>query len=71
MNPRVCRQLNLLWGVAPLLVEREENAEELFEEAVRNARKAGYVKQGDTVVLTAGVPLGTPGRTNMIRVVEV
>ena len=71
VNPRVCRQLNLLWGVAPLLVEREENAEELFEEAVRNARKAGYVKQGDTVVLTAGVPLGTPGRTNMIRVVEV
>ena len=38
VNPRVCRQLNLLWGVAPLLVEREENAEELFEEAVRNAR---------------------------------
>ena len=71
VNPRVCRQLNLLWGVAPVLVEREENAEELFEEAVRNARKAGYVKQGDTVVLTAGVPLGTPGRTNMIRVVEV
>lgn len=71
VNPRVCRQLNLLWGVAPLLVEREENAEELFEEAVRNARKAGYVKPGDTVVLTAGVPLGTPGRTNMIRVVEV
>ena len=71
VNPRVCRQLNLLWGVAPLLVEREENAEELFEEAVRNARKAGYVKQGDTVVLAAGVPLGTPGRTNMIRVVEV
>ncbi len=71
VNPRVCRQLNLLWGVQPLLVQREENAEDLFEASVRNARKAGYVKSGDTVVLTAGVPIGTPGRTNMIRVVEV
>ena len=71
VNPRVCRQLNLLWGVQPLLVQREENAEDLFEASVRNAKKAGYVKPGDTVVLTAGVPLGTPGRTNMIRVVEV
>lgn len=71
VNPRVCRQLNLFWGVEPVLVEREENAEELFEAAVRNAKKAGCCKKGDIVVLTAGVPLGTPGRTNMIRVVEV
>lgn len=71
VNPRVCRQMNLLYGVQPLLVQREENAEDLFEASVRNAKKAGYVKPGDTVVLTAGVPLGTPGRTNMIRVVEV
>lgn len=71
VNPRVCRQMNLLYGVQPLLVTREESAEDLFEASVRNAKKAGYVKHGDTVVLTAGVPLGTPGRTNMIRVVEV
>lgn len=71
VNPQVCRQLNLLWGVAPLIVERKENMEELFEAAVCNAKEAGYIKRGDTVVLTAGVPLGTPGRTNMIRVVEV
>jgi len=71
VNPRVCRQMNLLYGVQPLLVQREESAEDLFEASVRNAKKAGYVKHGDTVVLTAGVPLGTPGRTNMIRVVEV
>lgn len=71
VNPRVCRQSNLLWGVTPLLVQKEETADELFEEAVRSAKKAGYVKKGDTVVLTAGVPLGVSGRTNMIRVVEV
>lgn len=71
VNPRVCRQMNLLYGVQPLLVQREESAEDLFEASVRNAKKAGYVKRGDTVVITAGVPLGTPGRTNMIRVVVV
>lgn len=71
VNPRVCRQMNLVWGVQPLLVNKEDNAEELFEASVRNAKKAGYIKAGDKVVLTAGVPLGTPGRTNMMRVVEV
>ncbi len=71
VNPRVCRQLNLSWGVAPLLIEREETADDLFDEASRAAEKAGYVKKGDIVVLTAGVPLGTVGTTNMIRVIEI
>lgn len=71
VNPRVCRQLSLNWGVEPILMEKEETAEDLFEEAVRVAKKAGYIKSGDTVVLTAGVPLGVTGSTNMIRVIEV
>ncbi|MGN0130831.1 MAG: pyruvate kinase [Lachnospiraceae bacterium] len=71
VNPRVCRQLNLSWGVAPLLIKKEETADDLFEEASRAAEKAGLVKKGDVVVLTAGVPLGTAGTTNMIRVIEI
>lgn len=71
VNPRVCRQLNLSWGVMPLLIEKEETADDLFEEASRAAEKAGLVKKGDVVVLTAGVPLGTAGTTNMIRVIEI
>ncbi len=71
MSGRVSRQLNLLWGVAPLLIEKEETTEELFADAVEEAKKAGYVKSGDIVVITAGVPLGVAGKTNMIRVVEV
>ena len=71
VNPRVCRQLSLSWGVAPLLIEKEDKADVLFEEATRAAEKAGYIKKGDIVVLTAGVPLGISGRTNMIRVIEV
>lgn len=71
VNERVCNQLNLLWGVHPLMLRKENNAEDLFVDAVAEAKKAGYVKTGDTVVITAGVPLGVAGRTNMIRVVEV
>ena len=71
VNDRVCKQLNLLWGVNPLLIGRKETSDELFAAALEEAEKAGYVKQGDTVVITAGVPLGIAGKTNMIHVVEV
>lgn len=71
VNPRVCRQLNLAWGVQPLLIEKEETADDLFEEATYQAKKAGLIHEGDVVVLTAGVPLGKAGTTNMLRVIEV
>ncbi|MBO5293116.1 MAG: pyruvate kinase [Lachnospiraceae bacterium] len=71
VNPRVCRQMALSWGVSPVLMTREETTEALFDEAVHAAKKAKLIKTGDTVVLTAGVPVGIPGRTNMIRVIEV
>ena len=43
----------------------------LFDAAVDAAKKAGYVEKGDSIVLTAGVPLGVAGNTNMTRVIEV
>lgn len=67
----VCRQVNMLWGVRPLLIDKKDSADELFKEAVRKSQEAGYVKKGDIVVLTAGVPLAVSGTTNMIHVVEV
>lgn len=71
MRPRVSKQLNLLWGVNPLLMKQENDTEELFADAVSESKAAGYIKSGDIVVITAGVPLGIAGKTNMIRVVEV
>ena len=71
VSPRICRQLALTWGVTPMWIARESTAEDLFEVAVRAVEEAGYIKKGDTVVLTAGVPLGVAGNTNMLRVVEV
>ena len=71
VQEKVCRQLNLLWGVTPLMIQEEKRAETLFANAVEEAKRAGYVKKGDVVVITAGVPLGMAGTTNMIHVVEV
>ena len=71
VSPRICRQLSLYWGVIPVWIARESTTDDLFEVAVRTAEKAGYINKGEQVVLTAGVPLGVSGRTNMLRVVEV
>lgn len=71
VRERVYRRLNILWGVNPLIIQEEDTADALFEDAVAEAKKAGYVKTGDVVVITAGVPLGKAGTTNMIHVVEV
>ncbi len=71
MDERVSRQLNLLWGVKPLLMKEEQDTEELFADAVLESKKAGLIRAGDLVVITAGVPLGVAGNTNMVRVIEV
>ena len=70
VNPRVCRQMALMWGVTPILMSKEETTKELFDEAIYLAKKQGLVENGDTVVLTAGMPLGVSGKTNMIQVME-
>lgn len=64
---QVCRQLNLSWGVHPLLINEESDIEILFDHALRASWNAGYVDGGDIVVLTAGSPLGRSGTTNLIK----
>jgi len=71
VSEKICRQMNLLWGVTPILLKKEENQAELFRNAVAQAKNAGYINKGDMVVITAGLPLGISGNTNMIRVIEV
>lgn len=64
----ICRQLNLSWGVTPLLIEEKEDTDELFEHAVDITLENGLISQGELVVITAGVPLGISGTTNLIKV---
>jgi len=61
------RRLTLVWGLHPLLAPRGRNTDELIVSTISAARKAGYVRAGDRVVVTAGVPPG-PGNTNLIKV---
>lgn len=68
VNPYVCRHMNLSWGVTPIQVELQETTDELFDHAVDRAEKMGMVQPGELVVLTAGVPLGVSGTTNLIKV---
>jgi pyruvate kinase len=68
------RQLNLSWGIRPILTEekaRENTYDELLHHAVDCAVAEGYLENGDLVVITAGVPLGVSGTTNLMKVQSV
>ncbi len=67
----ITRTLNLLWGVYPILGEDIATTDKMIVTAVNKAVESGYARPGDTVIITAGVPLGASGTTNLIKVHEV
>ena len=64
---RVRRQLAISWGVVPFLSGNVDSTDRLFSLCVDTAKKEGLVQSGDTVVITAGVPLSSSGTTNLIK----
>jgi pyruvate kinase len=68
ITQKVTRQLNMSWGVMPILLEKKEDVFELFEHAVEICKLRKLLEEGDTVVITSGVPIGKSGTTNMIKV---
>ncbi|MBQ7990959.1 MAG: pyruvate kinase [Oscillospiraceae bacterium] len=70
-DPVVCRQMNLSWGVTPLMMEEKISTDELLDGAVRETVRAGLLQKGDLIVITAGIPLGVGGSTNMLKVLEI
>jgi pyruvate kinase len=64
----VRRRLALLWGVYPVLGDEPATVDELFAAGGRLARDMGVARSGDLVVMTAGIPLGIPGTTNLLKV---
>lgn len=71
ITDKVYRQLNLSWGVTPVLLQEKKDVFELFEHGTCVSRRMGLVDSGDTVVCTSGVPVGISGTTNMIKVQTV
>lgn len=67
MTKKVQRQMNLTWGVIPIMIDEMTDAEELIAHAIKRSVEEGLLEEGDIVVVTAGVPLGISGTTNLIR----
>lgn len=65
---KVQRQMNLSWGVIPLLTEEKNSTDELFDHIVEVAESHHLIQSGDLAVITAGVPLGVSGTTNLLKV---
>lgn len=68
MRQQVWRQLNLVWGCKPILHQATLSKGEVFDTAMTVVKKSGLVKNGDTVVLALGIPVGISGSTNTLRV---
>jgi len=67
-SDRVARTLALHWGVIPTTAPQMSTTDELIEKSVALALEGGYVEHGDLVVIAAGVPMGIPGSTNLMKV---
>jgi pyruvate kinase len=67
----VARRLMLSWGINPYPVAKFASVDKMFREAEKIALTSGMVKKGDLIVITAGIPLGIPGSTNLIKVQQV
>ena len=67
-SEKTYRQLNLSWGVKPLMIEEETDTEQLLQKALDKAVESGCLQKGETAVITAGIPLGISGTTNLLRV---
>ena len=64
----IARRMSLYWGVHPVLGDVINSTDELMDNAVKRSLEEGFIRNGDLVVITAGIPVGVPGTTNLLRV---
>ena len=67
-DERTERGLMVNWGVQPYVVDKPADTDEMFALAAKKAVELGFAKKGDKIIVVAGVPMGTPGATNLMRV---
>ncbi len=67
-NEYVIRQMSLYWGVYPLKIDKMQSTDEIVDTSVAKALESGYIENGDLIVITAGVPVGISGSTNLLKV---
>lgn len=66
-DEKIQHSLGICWGVQPMLTEKPESTDDMFEVAAKVAKEQGYVKDGDLVIIVAGVPVGDSGTTNLMK----
>ncbi|ATF40846.1 pyruvate kinase [Weissella paramesenteroides] len=67
----VQRMLNIYWGVQPTIAEPVENTDAMIDLAKKEAVKSGLASKGDTIIVTAGIPVTTSGTTNLMTIVTI
>jgi pyruvate kinase len=69
--PETARRLCLVWGTHSVLTADAQSVDQMFEHAGEIVVQEGFAKPGDKILITAGVPIGTPGTTNMVRIATI
>ena len=70
-NASTARRLAIAWGIHAIESEDATDVDDMVDRACRIAFKEGFAKPGQRIIVVAGVPLGTPGATNMLRIAYV
>lgn len=70
-DEKIMRRLSLVWGTIPVKGEIATTTDAMFDSAVQGGLNTGLVSEGDLVVITAGVPVGCAGSTNLIKVTQI
>ncbi len=70
LTPKIetARRLSLVWGVHAIVTKDADDVDDMTARACKLANREGFSRDGDRIVVVAGVPFGTPGATNMIRI---
>ena len=67
-SPQVMRKMALDWDVYPVLADPIKSTDNMFDVCSQIAKDTGHVKKGDIAILTAGIPIGKAGSTNLLKV---
>ena len=67
-NRYTARRLTLVWGVHPVVTKDASDLDDMAKRACKFSNREGFSREGDRVIIVAGVPFGTPGATNMVRI---
>lgn len=67
-DEKVKRKMSMVWGIRPIMAEEYNNTDKVIDSSIMSALDAGYIDEGDLIVITAGIPVSVAGSTNLIQV---